>query len=204
MQNISNIIFDLGGIFISIDYAKTEQAFIDLGVTNFNALYNQHHASNLFELLETGKITPPQFYDGFREISQLPLTNDEIKNAWNAMLGDFHLQSLEGLLKLKPRYKIFLYSNTNIIHWDAFNKIFHEQTGLNNFDDYFIKAYYSHDLGFRKPYPEGFLSILTEQKLLAHETLFIDDTIKNVEGAAKAGLQTIHLVPPKTILDLQL
>jgi putative hydrolase of the HAD superfamily len=67
-----------------------------------------------------------------------------------------------------------------------------------------MKAYYSHDIGLRKPYKEGFQKILEEQNLKAEETLFIDDTIKNVEGAEKAGLQTIHLVSPKTVLDLNL
>ncbi|GAC1397113.1 MAG: hypothetical protein NVSMB63_17550 [Sediminibacterium sp.] len=40
--------------------------------------------------------------------------------------------------------------------------------------------------------------------LNASETLFIDDTAKNIKGAGEAGLQTIHLVPPVTVLDLDL
>jgi putative hydrolase of the HAD superfamily len=34
--------------------------------------------------------------------------------------------------------------------------------------------------------------------------VFIDDTLKNIQGAQEAGLQTIHLVAPKTVLDLNL
>jgi len=48
------------------------------------------------------------------------------------------------------------------------------------------------------------MKILLEQNLEPSETLFIDDTIGNIEGANAAGLQTIHLKPPMTVLDLEL
>ena len=89
MNNIKNIIFDLGGVFININYQKTETAFINAGVTNFNELYNQHRASTVFEDLETGKITPSDFYNELRKISNSQLSDTTIKSAWNAMLGDF-------------------------------------------------------------------------------------------------------------------
>jgi glucose-1-phosphatase len=57
MQAFKNILFDLGGIFLNIDYQKTEQAFIDLGVKDFGQLFSQQFSNTLFEYLETGKIT---------------------------------------------------------------------------------------------------------------------------------------------------
>ncbi|WP_153799867.1 HAD family hydrolase [Foetidibacter luteolus] len=204
MQPIKNIIFDLGGIFLNIDYPKTEKAFIDMGVTHFPTLYTQHHASDIFELLETGKITPGEFYEGFREASGVTLTDEQIHSAWNAMLLDFPVERIEWLEGIKDKYKVFLFSNTNRIHYDVFREIYRKDTGRQDFDSNFIKAYYSHDLGLRKPYPESFRKILEEQGLLAGETLFIDDTVSNIEGAKKAGLQTIHLVPPSSVLQLDL
>ena len=73
-----------------------------------------------------------------------------------------------------------------------------------DFNSFFIKAYYSHELGLRKPDPESFEAIIKAEKLNSAETLFIDDTYKNIEGAQKTGLQTIHLVAPKTVLELGL
>jgi len=203
MDNVKNIIFDFGGIFIDIDYQKTEQAFIDAGVINFPELYTQHHASTLFEDLETGKVSPQQFYDAFRETSNTSLSNEQIEHAWNAMLGDFLLEELKWLETIKDKYRIYLYSNTNLIHHIAFSKTFKELTG-KVFDDYFIQAYYSHTLGLRKPYKESFEKILEEQDLIASETVFIDDTIKNIEGAKLAGLQTIFLTPPERVSQLGL
>jgi len=204
MRKIKNIIFDLGGVFLHVDYLKTQEAFIQAGVTNFDQLYTQQHASPLFELLETGKITPEEFYDLFREISGTQLSNEQIRTAWNAILGEFYMDALEWLTVKNKQYNVYLFSNTNKIHKDAFERIYREQTGLENFEDNFIRSYYSHELGLRKPYPSSFRAIIDELQLDAAETLFIDDSLKNVEGAIEAGLQGIHLELPGTVTMLKL
>jgi len=204
MTAIKQIIFDLGGVFLNINFQLTSQAFAKLGVTNFNNMFTQHYSNPLFELLETGKITEYEFYDAFREATQVALTNQEIKDAWNALLLDFPPERIQWLEKIAKQYKVYLFSNTNQIHYDYFIEQFAQQFNGKHFNDYFIKAYYSQDLGLRKPYPNAFEAILTEQSLNPAETLFIDDTIKNVEAAASLGMQTIHLAPPLTVLDLKL
>ncbi|MDQ6814308.1 MAG: HAD family phosphatase [Bacteroidota bacterium] len=204
MAKIKNIIFDLGGIFININYEATRHAFVAKGIANFNDYYNQHSANSLFEDLETGKVSAEEFYKRFRKETGTALTDDEIGDAWNAMLGSFPAKHLNWLEEIGFRYKIYLYSNTNIIHYAAFQNIYKESTGRANFDDYFIKAHYSHDLGVRKPYPESFKKLLAIEDLDPSETLFIDDSYKNIEGAKAVGMQTILLLPPKTVLDLRL
>jgi putative hydrolase of the HAD superfamily len=203
-QPIQNIIFDLGGVFLNINYMATRDAFISLGIEDFDALYSQSHANHLFEDLETGKITPAAFYSEFRKQTGKSLSDDQIRDAWNAMLLDFPLERLDWLDTIRTKYRIFLFSNTNQIHHDAFSKAYRELSGGRNFDDYFIKAYYSHTLGLRKPYPDSFLALCETEKLDPAVTLFIDDTSKNIEGAQQAGLQTIYLQHPATVLELGL
>lgn len=204
MNTVKNIIFDLGGVLLTLDYAKTEKSFIDLGVANFNELYNQQKASPLFEQLETGKIDDELFYEQFKSVANVQLNNSDMEVAWCAMLGHFPAEVLEWLEEIKNKYNIYLFSNTNRIHHKAFQKIYQQQTGKQNFDDYFIKAWYSHDLGLRKPYPEAFTRLLEIENLAAEETLFIDDSYVNIEGANAAGLETIWLKPPMTVLELGL
>jgi glucose-1-phosphatase len=204
MTAVKQIIFDLGGVFLNINFQLSSQAFAQLGVTQFNDMFTQHYSNPLFELLETGKISEPDFYDAFRDATKVPLTDAQIKNAWNALLLDFPPERIEWLEKIAKQYKVYLFSNTNQIHYDYFIEQFAQQFNGKHFNDYFIKAYYSQDLGLRKPYPNAFEAILTEQSLNPAETLFIDDTIKNVEAAASLGMQTIHLAPPLTVLDLNL
>lgn len=201
---VKNIIFDLGGIFLNLDYHLTEKAFVDLGISAFPAMFTQHQANSLFEKLETGKITPLDFYKAFRSETGSALTNEQIRDAWNAMLLDFPQERLDWLNVIRSKYRVYLFSNTNQIHLEAFLGILSRENGVADFDAYFIKAYYSHLLGMRKPYVTSFERVLEEQSLHAAETLFIDDTVTNIEGAQKAGMQTIHLLAPATVLDLPL
>jgi putative hydrolase of the HAD superfamily len=46
--------------------------------------------------------------------------------------------------------------------------------------------------------------MLELERLEPEETLFIDDTLGNIEGAQKAEMRTIYLQKPNTILDLEL
>jgi len=204
MNAIKNIIFDLGGVFLTLDYQKMENAFIDLGIKNFHEFFTQHHSSPLFADLETGKITEHEFYEGLRTLSKLNISDDDFRNAWNSILLSFPEERLKWLEEIQKKYKIYLFSNTNQIHYDAFMDIYSKVAADKEFNQYFIKAYYSHELGLRKPDRISYEKIIKEQGLNPAETLFIDDTLKNMTGAKEAGLQILHLAAPMTVLDLDL
>lgn len=204
MAAVKNIIFDLGGVFLNLNYQNTKDLFIEFGVPEFDDYFTQHHANSLFEELEKGDISANEFYDAFRRETNTNLSNDQIKIAWNGMLVSFTKERIDWLRKIKERYNIFLFSNTNQIHYDEIMALYKRDVGAEDFNELFIKPYYSHEMRLRKPYYNSFQHIIDEQKLKVEETLFIDDTIKNIESANALGLQTIHLVAPKTVLDLDL
>lgn len=204
MQQIKNIIFDLGGIFLDIDFTKTFNAFSELGFSNFYELYTQHHASDIFIDLEIGKLSPEAFYEQFRSESGTNLTNDQIFTAWTALLGGFPTERIQWLDAIRKKYAVYLFSNTNKIHHEVFSETFRRTNNGIEFDSFFIKSYYSHEMGMRKPNPESFFHIINELGVDPAETAFVDDTFKNIEGAQAAGLQTIFLPPPKTVLDIEL
>ena len=95
----------------------------------------------------------------------------------------------EMLKSLGANYNLFLISNTNEIHFNAFNKIFEDRFG-HGFSSLFVKDYYSHLEGKRKPDEEIFEHILNENRLLKEETLFIDDTLEHVKAASAFGVHT--------------
>lgn len=204
MKNIKNIIFDLGGVILNIDFKQSELAFAGLGIGNFNQYYTLQALSPLFEQLETGLIKPEDFYNEFRTLAKVSLSNEEIKNAWNALLLNFPKERIEWLRSISKKYKIYLLSNTNQIHYNSFIETYKKEFNGEDFESLFVKAYYSHQLNKRKPNKDCFEAVLQNEKLVAEETLFIDDSIANIEGAQLAGLQTIHLHAPKTILELNL
>jgi glucose-1-phosphatase len=200
---IKNIIFDLGGVIMNIDFKKTEEAFADLGFTNFAQYMTQFHITPFFEEFETGKIDNAAFIKGIQQIAPEPVTEQQIIYAWNALLLDFPLERIELLEKLKKRYRIFLLSNTNALHYEAFQHTLHSLTG-KLLEDIFEKTYYSHTANLRKPDAAIYKLVTDENNLNPAETLFIDDTASNFSGAEEAGIQTFHLQKPITILEIPL
>jgi len=204
MQKTEAIIFDLGGVILNIDYNLTRRAFEKYGVHNFNEMYSQAAADELFDDLETGKISEPEFYKTFNSRTGIGLSEDQIEHAWNAMLLDFRENSLDFIGALKSKYKLFLLSNTNHIHKTAFHSIYHQQKRAKPFDDFFDKAYYSCDMGLRKPNANIYEFVLQENRLKADSTIFIDDSAQNIQAAKALGIQTILLEPGRFIEDLPL
>lgn len=190
---VKNIVFDLGGVLLNLDFEKSFAAFEALGVTDFQAHFRQTHSNPLFAKLETGHIAQADFYAAFRLETGIAASDEEIALAWNSMLLDFREASVAYLASLKGRYRLFLLSNTNQIHLEAFRQTYHQQFGVANFDDHFEKAWYSHEMGLRKPGVEIYEELARRHNLLPQETLFIDDTLPNIEGAKLANWQTCLL-----------
>ncbi|HEV8084561.1 MAG TPA: HAD family phosphatase [Chitinophagaceae bacterium] len=203
MKNINAIVFDLGGVLLNIDFQKVFNAFKELGVGNFEDMYSQKKVNHLFKHFEEGKISEAEFYNTCRREMNFKITNTQIETAWNSMLLDFRESALKTLLAIRPKYKLYLLSNTNVIHLKKFNAIFENQVG-GSIAKYFDKLYYSHEIGSRKPGKESFECVLRENNLTAAHTLFIDDSAENIEGAKLLGFQTIHLTQKKKIEQLGL
>ncbi len=204
MTPIRNIIFDLGGVLLDIDFTLSHKAFEKAGVKGFADLYSQHSASPFFVDFEKGKIETSKFFDHIRKICGCDLDDTTIRNCWNALLKTgFTKETTNWLEEIGKRYRMFLFSNTNIIHYQWFSANFYAVAG-KEFNSCFGKAYYSHEMGLRKPDAASYQLILDEQGLAAAETLFIDDTIKNIDAARGLGLQTVHLVKPMNLLELGL
>lgn len=204
MKNIEAIIFDLGGVILNIDYNLTRSSFEKTGISHFDDMYSQSTADELFTHLETGKINEDDFYNNFRNCTHSSLFNEQIESCWNAMLLDFREETLMFLDDVKTKYRTFLLSNTNIIHYKKFEKIYYQKQRDNPFDAFFEKAYYSYEMGLRKPDADCYNLVLKNNNLLAATTLLIDDTAENIETAKMLGMQTILLENDMLVQNLGL
>ena len=202
LNNYKNIIFDLGGVILNIDYQLASKAFHDLGVKDFDELYSQAHQNKLFDLFEKGQISAADFRNEIRRYCNINLEDAIIDKAWNAMLLDLPVERLKLLVSLKKTHRTFLLSNTNEIHIHAVNDYLQKTYGTTDLSGYFEKMYLSYKVGMRKPDAEIFELILSENKLSLKETIFIDDSIQHIEGAKRLGIQTHWLQKNETILNL--
>jgi HAD superfamily hydrolase (TIGR01549 family) len=203
-KDFPNIIFDLGGVVLNLDYSRTISAFQQLGINEFESSYSQLVQTGLFDDYERGEMTSEDFRDGIRKAFRVDVSDAQIDEAWNAMLLNLPKERLELLRKLAETKRIVLLSNTNEIHIRKFNQALKLEHGLNDLSSYFQKLYYSYEVGMRKPEEQIFQHVLEEQGFDPTETLFIDDSPQHIEGARTVGLNTYHLQVEngETILNL--
>lgn len=199
LSTVKNIIFDLGGVIININYGLSTDRLKQFSNSGSNIDFSQKMQSALFDDYETGLISCEEFRQQLRQEYAIEATDAEIDEAWNAMLLDIPKERIDLLLELGKKYRLFLLSNTNAIHMKKFNEIVAQSFHIPSLDSLFEKPYYSHLVGMRKPDAAVFQQILDENGLKNDETLFIDDSIQHIESARNLGLQTLHLQPPLTI-----
>jgi len=188
-----NLLLDLGVVIFDVDYNRTSSSFKELGLSNFDDIYSKIKQDNFFDRFETGEMPEAEFRQTVRSHIPHEVTDEQIDNAWNAMLIGISQSTLELLEDLGKKKRIFLLSNTNIIHIKAFSKIIEKQYGFKKFENLFEKTYYSCNIGLRKPDVRIFDYVVKENQLNIPETLFIDDSPQHVEGARKYGLAALHL-----------
>jgi putative hydrolase of the HAD superfamily len=185
---IKNIIFDFGDVFINLDKEifnrELPQLPSPLLLTRLKLLNGD---------FETGRIGADEFLEGLQQAFPGRGTKT-LLTLWNSMLLDFPVQRLEFLEKLARtrEYRLFLLSNTNELHIPHVARKLGE-SDYNRFRSSFEGFYLSHEIGLRKPNKEIFEFVLQKHLLYPQETLFIDDTLENIEAAAGIGLQTWHL-----------
>lgn len=196
-KEVKAIILDLGGVILNIDYQRTIRAFELLlkNGANVEAFYTQAKQNQVFDLFEKGEISAADFRTDLKKIFGLQLSDHGIDEAWNAMLLDLPLERLTFVSELRKKYSVYLLSNTNEIHYQAFRKNLEETfDNPSILEDFFDKTYYSHLIKQRKPTAAAFNYVLDDNQLNANEVVFVDDSAQHIEGAMSLGIDARLLV----------
>lgn len=188
---IKNIIFDFGDIFINLDKQGTYKALAKLGVTDITK-----EMMIAYTTYEKGLMTTKEFVEFFHY--KFNLDKQDLVDAWNAVLLDFPKRRLNFLKQLaeEKKYRLFLLSNTNDLHIKCVQSTVGDDF-YNQFKDCFEQFYLSHEIHFRKPNADIYEFVLSENELIAEETLFVDDTKENTDSALELGIHVWNLNPEK-------
>lgn len=202
MTEIKNIIFDLGGVIINLDYGLTIYEFNRISDVPFESIYTQGKQAEFFNLFDTGKISEFEFFTEIRKQLRYEGSDEDLLLAWNAMLLDIPEERLDMLIEMKQNYQTFLLSNTCETHIDAFERDLYIEHGVKNFNDYFDHVYYSCRVGMRKPDKAIFEMVLSKNKLKPEETVFIDDSEQHVKAAGECGINSFLLPATMDVSEL--
>lgn len=201
-NNIKNIIFDFGGVIININPANVGDSLAKMGVANVDKLHQKLIDEKVYLNLEIGAISPQNFRDAVKNYAGCGLTDTQVDKAWNSLILNIPSNRIEALKIAAANYRTFLLSNTNEIHYIYYNDYVRNTFGVESLRVFFEKAYFSHDMGMRKPSEEIFSVVLQENDLDPNETLFIDDSKGNLPPAEQLGIKTYLLPPEKELEEL--
>ena len=202
LTKIDAIIFDLGGVILNLDHEAPVRAFAELGIPDFEKYYSKVDQSTLFVDLEKGKISPAEFREELRKYLPIEITDESIDKAWNSIILDIPKSRVLLLEQLRDSHSIYLLSNTNILHYQVFSNFLKDHFGYGSLGDLMDEAFYSHELGLRKPDPAIFEYVIAKTKVNPGRALFIDDTEEHILTAQKLGLHTHHLKDAETIEEI--
>ncbi len=203
---IDNIVFDLGGVIVNLDYGLTIQAFSKLAGYDITQQYSQQSQADIFSQFEVGDLTAAEFRQKLMGLLQFEADDEAIDQAWSALILDFPPERVELIRQLGKQKRIFLLSNINELHLATSDRKFTQTMGHNigTLADQFERAYYSHLVRDRKPNSSIFQRVVDENNLDPTKTLFLDDTAHNLIGAQQVGMQTIHINQKQPIESLNL
>lgn len=191
MQIIKNILLDYGNVIFMIDFERARQAFMSLGIKNVADFFGHKGQDPLFDAFDKGKISAADFRDTIRDrTGKMDLSDEQIDAAWNALLIGVPEGNHDILTYLHTKYRSFLLSNNNEIHYRYCMQHIQDNYGVKDNSVFFEKTFYSHLMGMRKPDLEIFEQVVLETGIIPSETLFIDDSPQHLATAAKLGFQT--------------
>lgn len=187
---IHNIIFDLGGVIVTISQEEAVRRFKSLGLEDAEQQLDPYTQSGIFGDLEEGLITAEDFRRELSKQTGREQTFETCKWAWLGYRADLPKRNLEALRRLRSEgYRLILLSNTNpfMMSWGLSSEFDGEGHSL---EDYFDGLYLSYKLKLMKPSEAFFHHVMLSEKIAPSETLFVDDGPRNVAAASQLGIHT--------------
>ena len=200
---IKNLIFDLGGVVITLDPEEAYRRFEELGITDARQQMGVYGQTGIFREVEDATIDAETFCTRlaeqakqkstlFADVDNPKYSFEQAKWAWMGYVKEVPLSRLANLLELRKNYKVYLLSNTNpfIMNW-ANSKDFSGDG--HPIGHYFDGVYCSYMLKDYKPSESIFRKMADELGILPEESVFVDDGINNVKASESVGMIGLHV-----------
>lgn len=192
MSDIRTIIFDLGGVVITLDPQQAVDRFKALGLADAEKRLDSYTQSGIFGDVEHGLITPEEFRREFSKLVGHEVTHEECAFAWQGYAKEVPQRNLDVLQKLRREgYRVLLLSNTNPFMMEWVESPSFDGNG-HPVSYYFDHCYLSYQMKLMKPSTDIFRAVLRNEKTFASECLFVDDGPRNVATASQLGMFTMQ------------
>ncbi len=189
---IKNILFDMGGVLFTQSTARAKERFAALGIDTAYYL-GDYGQKDFFLDIERGDITPQQFCERMSAVTGREVGMEQARHCWLGFVeGPVPQEWLDALEQLGKRYRLGLLSNTNPFVMSHTNSAAFSQAGLP-ISHYVPELWLSYELRVCKPSPEIYRQVLAQGGMAADETIFVDDSAKNIQAAGQLGIHGLHV-----------
>ena len=194
MIMIKAIIFDMGGVLVDLDIEDCKKAFKErLGYYDIDEIIDACHQKGIYGDLEEGILSADDFRSIVLAGSRPDAVAEDVDEAMSHILVGIEPYKAEMLKRLSEKYELYMLSNNNPICVRYSRKMF-EDAGIP-LENIFRKCYFSYEMKALKPSETFYRNVVSDIGLPAEQMLFIDDSMKNVEGSVAAGLPAVFYQP---------
>ena len=184
---------------LDVEGCKTAFKMI-LGYDNIDNIIDACHQKGIWGELEEGAMSA----DDFRRIvlagSRPGSRVEDVDKAMSYILIGIEPYKVQLLRYLSESYDLYMLSNNNSICLPFAADIF-EKAGIP-LDDIFLKLFLSFEMKPLKPSEEFYKRVVAQLGGVVDDMLFIDDSMRNVEGAIAAGLPSVYYEPGSDLAAL--
>lgn len=191
----SALLFDLGGVIMGLDWDRVFSHWGRTSGQEADAIRKRYRFDAAYERHERGEIGELEYYAALRKALGIDIGDDEFRAGWGAIFTQPIDENVALVRQVQDRVPLYAFSNSNAAHQRVWSKQFED--ALTPFRRVFVSS----ELGVRKPERESFERISREIGVPLEQILFFDDTLENVEGARRAGLQAVHVKGPRDVRD---
>jgi 2-haloacid dehalogenase len=190
---IKAIIFDFGNVLLEWDPRYVYQRYFPNDPEGMERFLKEVNFTDWNLLQDKGR----PFEEGVAVLSkEFPHYAHLIQayhDNWVESLGD----SIDGTIEILKELKQAGYPLFGLSNWSA--ETFPYAREKHDFFDLLDDMIISGEVGHVKPHPEIFQLLLERIGKPAHECLFIDDALANIEQAQKMGFATVHFQSPEQL-----
>ena len=182
----------MGGVIVDLQRERAIQSFKVLGLNDADKFIDDYHHKDIFIAFEKGDIDCKEFCRLLCQYIGKYVPDEAIENAWKSMIDPPAGYLLEYIQELRKSHKVFLLTNNNpyIINWACSPGFTSSGKALS---DYFDKIYVSYLMKCTKPGLKIYRMMIADADINPAESLFIDDSAQNIQGAVACGLQVLHV-----------
>ena len=177
---ITTLVFDFGNVIGFFDHWIAIRQLASLMDLSAETIRERLFTAELEDGYESGRLSTPDVLRRVRQLCGFRGSDAEIESAFADMFWP-NEEVCRLVPALKPRYQLFLLSNTNDMHCRWFRRQFAET--LAHFDALF----FSHEIGICKPHQAIYEHCLRRMKCRPAECVFIDDLPANIAAARTCG-----------------